>query len=563
MLPLDAFHQIVAPVAGSLPVSALVAAVPLVVLFVLLGVFKAPAWASSVATLCVCVLLSVVGWRMPAGQALSATAEGVFFGACQIMWILIAALWLYNLTVTLGWDAVLRGILRGISDDLRVLSLLVAFAFGALLEGLAGFGAPVAIAAAMLASTGMPKLKAAAVAMVGNTAPVTFGAIGAPITALGTAAASAGLGGGSDPSVLAVAFGVMGGRQSPVVAILVPLFILAIVDGKRGLKDCWPVALVCGLAFAAAQFVCASYLSYMITDIVAGVFCLLVMLVLLRFVQPGHPMRAEAGEDQESTPGPAHNATGAARIWGALAPYAIIVALFSLSQLPPVKTWVSSTLTTIFTWPGLNECKNSAGTASCVSTGINLYSVLSSGCYLALGALITTVVYRMTWKRSLGVLGETIASLRFTIVTIAAVLGIAYVMNASGMTISLGTALASAGAAFAFVSPVLGWLGVAITGSDTSSNALFGGMQVVAAQQVWPGSVPHEILMATSNSTGGGMGKMISPQSLSVAAAAVDLPNKEGEIFRRVLGWSVSLLIIVAVLVTLQATVLTGMIPVP
>ena len=566
MLPLDVFQQLPEAIGGSLALSALVAALPLVVLFVLLGVFKAPAWISSLATLLVCVILSIVGWQMPADQSLSATALGIFFGACQIMWLLIAALWLYNLTVKLGWDKVLRDLLRGISDDLRVLSILIAFCFGALIEGLAGFGTPVAITAAMMAATGMPKLKAAAVCMLANTAPVAFGSIGAPITALGNSASAIGGAGTFEPANLAITFGEMAGRQSPFMALLVPFFLLAMVDGKRGLKDCWHIALVAGASFGIAQYIASNFISYMVTDLIASSFALLVTILALRLVKPTNPMVADGVADEGELTA-AQRTTGAARIWGALAPYAIIVVIFALSQIPAIKAWISTVdgkaARWAFVWPGLADCKNAAGTGSCVTTTVNLYSVLSTGCYLAIGALITALVYKMAIGKTFKVLGETLFSLRFTIITIASVLGVAYILNASGMTISLGMAIASVGAAFAFLSPVLGWLGVAITGSDTSSNALFGGMQVAAAQSVPGWGVEHQVLMATSNSTGGVMGKMISPQSLSVAAAASGMLNKEGEIFRKVLLWSIGLLIIFAVLVVLQATVLTWMIPLP
>jgi len=562
-----------------------VAALPLVLLFILLGVFKAPAWISSLSALVLCVILSIVGWQMPFGQSMSATLLGIFNGLFQIMWLLVAALWLYNTTVKLGWDRVLRDLMRGISDDLRVLSILIAFSFGALIEGLAGFGTPVAITAGIMAATGMPKLKAAAVCMLANTAPVAFGSVGAPITALGTAAAAKFGDGASyaigsvDPTVLSTTFGAMIGRQSPFMAIIVPFFLLFMVDGIRGVKDCWHIALVGGVSFALVQFLASNYVSYMITDILASLFSLLVLILFLRAVQPKNKMAAEVVQDEGELL-PSQKTTGAARVWGALAPYLVIVVLFSVSKIPVIASWLSSTLTPHsvnaatgksqagFIWPGLADCHGPAAAdgsvgGACVSATVNLYSVLSSGFILAIGALITAAIYKLAIGKSFKVLGATIVSLRYTIITIGCVLGIAYIMNASGITLSLGMALAGVGAAFVAVSPVLGWLGVALTGSDTSSNALFGSMQVAAAQGVWPGSIPHQVLAASTNSSGGVMGKMISPQSLSVAAAAAGLLNKEGEIFRKVLPWSIVLLVIFAALVTLQGTVLTGMIPVP
>ncbi len=570
MLPLEVFTQILDPIVN-LGLSALVAAVPLLVLFVLLGVFKAPAWISSVVTLVICVVLSIVGWQMPFSQSISATLEGIFFGLCQIMWLLVCALWLYNLSVKLGWDRVLRDLMRSISDDLRVLSILVAFCFGALIEGLAGFGTPVAITAAIMAATGMPKLKAAAVCMLANTAPVAFGSVGAPITALGTSAAGLFGDGNHNPADLAVLFGKMAGHQSPIMAIIVPFLLLAMVDGKRGVKDAWHIALVAGVSFAVAQYLASNFISYMVTDVISAGFSLLVLILVLRVLKPKNPMVADIVEEETTGEAlPALSATGAARVWGAVAPYVTIIVIFGLSQIPPIKSALTGFFTADpktkvdFVWPGLAECMNTAGTGPCVSPNITLYSILQAGCLLAISALIVTAIYKMNIGTSFKVFGKTIVDLRYTIITIAAVLGIAYIMNASGMTITLGTAIASVGVAFAFFSPVLGWLGVALTGSDTSANALFGSMQVSAAQTVWGvQDIHHQVLMATSNSTGGVMGKMISPQSLSVAAAAAGMLNQEGTIFRKVLPWSLGLLIVFGGLVVLQSTVLTGMIPLP
>jgi lactate permease len=556
-------------VGESLALSALVAALPLVVLFLALGVFKIAAWKASLATLVVSILLAIFVWQMPFNFAASSTAEGIFFGICQIMWILIPAVWMYNLTVKLGWDKVLRDLLRGITDDLRILAILIAFCFGALLEALAGFGTPVAITAALLVAAGMKPLKSAVVCMVANTAPVAFGAMGAPITSLG-ASASGAWATQVDAATLAETFGAMAGRQSPFMALIVPLFLVFLVDGKRGLKDTWHIALSAGAIFAVFQFLASNFIGYQITDVIASCACILGILVILRFVKPKNPVLAEfSTADEEQTA--AMKTTGAARVWGAIAPYVIVVIIFSLSQIPVIKTaittWAAGNKAKnlpshlVFTWPGLTGCFN-AGTSACVNPSINLWSVLSTGTLLFLGGVITAIIYKMNIGVAAKVFGKTVATLKWTIVTIASVLGIAYIMNASGITVSLGTALAvGTGAAFAFVSPILGWLGVAITGSDTSSNALFGSMQVVAAQTQWPGNEAMQVLMATSNSTGGCMGKMISPQSLSVAAAAAGMVNQEGEIFRKVIGWSLVLLIIFALLVTAQAYLLPMMIP--
>ncbi len=584
------FIQPLSPVGGSLALSALVAALPLVVLFVMLGVFKIPAWKSALVAVILSVLLAVAAWGMPIATALTATGQGVFFGIFQIMWILVSAIWLYNLSVKHGWDKVLGELLQSISTDMRVLAILIAFCFGALLEALAGFGSPVAITAAMLVAAGMKPIRAAVVCMVANTAPVAFGAMGAPITTLGNSAFPILTQGAfASATQASITFGHMAGRQSPIMALFIPLFLVWLVDGRRGLKQTWGIALTAGAVFAACQFISSNFIAYEVTDVIASVVTIIVIVVVLRFRKAGethadHVATRVSVEDHMV----AAKATGGARIWGAIAPYVIVVAVFALSQIPAIKTWLVNTFTLIFNWPGLQSAnfpkgadgkvlaqpldfcgivtaaQANAGTLTSCSLGqVNLYSALSTGTFLFIAGVITAIVYRMSPKEAAGVFGRTVKSLAFTIVTVASVLAIAYIMNGSGMTISLGSALAAAGAAFAVMSPVLGWLGVAITGSDTSSNALFGGMQVAAAKGVWPGSLAHEILMATSNSTGGVMGKMISPQSLSVAAAATGMLNQEGEIFRKVVGWSLVLLAVFAVLVVLQSTVLVGMVPLP
>ena len=584
------FIQPLAPVGGSAALSALVAAVPLITLFVMLGVFKIAAWKSALVAVTLGFILAVAVWGMPFVTAATTTFQGVFIGLFQIMWILISAIFLYNLSVAHGWDKVLGELLQSISTDMRVLAILIAFCFGALLEALAGFGSPVAITAAMLVAAGMKPIRAAVVCMVANTAPVAFGAMGAPITVLGTTTFPILTQGAfANAAQASITYGHMAGRQSPIMALFIPLFLVALVDGVRGLKQTWGVALTAGAVFAACQFVASNFIAYEVTDVIASVVTIVVIVVLLRFRKDGntHADHVATKVTVESHL-KAASATGAARVWGAIAPYVIVVTVFALSQIPAIKAWLAKTFAFVFNWPGLQSgsfTKNadgsvvaqpldfcgivtggqaSAGTVTSCSLGqVNLYGVLATGTFLFLAGLITAAVYRMGPKETAGVFGKTVKSLAFTIVTVSSVLAIAYIMNGSGMTISLGSALAAAGVAFAALSPVLGWLGVAITGSDTSSNALFGGMQVAAAKGVWPGSLAHEILMATSNSTGGVMGKMISPQSLSVAAAATGMLNQEGEIFRKVVGWSILLLAIFAVLVVLQSTVLIGMVPVP
>ncbi|PKQ23945.1 MAG: lactate transporter, partial [Actinobacteria bacterium HGW-Actinobacteria-5] len=333
------FIQPLAPVGGSAALSALVAAVPLITLFVMLGVFKIAAWKSALVAVTLGFILAVAVWGMPFVTAATTTFQGVFIGLFQIMWILISAIFLYNLSVAHGWDKVLGELLQSISTDMRVLAILIAFCFGALLEALAGFGSPVAITAAMLVAAGMKPIRAAVVCMVANTAPVAFGAMGAPITVLGTTTFPILTQGAfANAAQASITYGHMAGRQSPIMALFIPLFLVALVDGVRGLKQTWGVALTAGAVFAACQFVASNFIAYEVTDVIASVVTIAVIVVLLRFRKGGntHADHVATKVTVESHL-KAASATGAARVWGAIAPYVIVVTVFALSQIPAIK----------------------------------------------------------------------------------------------------------------------------------------------------------------------------------------------------------------------------------
>ncbi|MEE2524439.1 L-lactate permease [Pseudarthrobacter sp. J75] len=574
------FQQILDPIAGSLVLSALCAALPLLLLFVLLGVFKVKAPKAALAGLALSLMLAIVGWQMPVGQALSATAAGIFYGLFPILWILINALWIYRLTVATPWFEVLGRTIRSISNDLRILSILIAFCFGALLESLAGFGAPVAISAAMLMAAGMKPLKSAVVSLLANTAPVAFGAMAAPIIALNGVT-------GLPLDELSS----MAGRQTPFIALIVPLLLVFIVDGRRGLKQTWPVALVAGVAFGAAQFVTSNFFAVELTDVVAAVVTVAAVLLMLKVWQPKESVSAEAAAGsaeaavevaRAGAAGSRHAASGnapttgiaspgdtsaaaatvdsnrpaARQIWMAIAPYLIIIAVFSVAQIPSVKTWLGQVGSVTFAWPGLHITDAAGNPVS--GTKFKLDHLKATGTLLLFSGLITMALYKITASQGLKIYRDTLVQLRWTIVTVTAVLGLSFVMNLSGQTTTLGFALASAGGFFAILSPLIGWIGVALTGSDTSSNSLFGQMQATAAEQT--GLSP--VLMAASNSSAGVMGKMLSLQNLAVASAAVGLDGAEGTLFRKLIGWSLALLALITVLIFLQSTpVLDWMVP--
>ena len=565
------FEQVLDPILGSLAVSAAVAALPLAALFILLGVFKMKAAYAALVSLAVAMALAVFGWRMPVTQLLSATVEGAFYGLFPILWILVNALWIYKLTVVTGWFEVLGRTIRSISPDLRILSILVAFCFGALLESLAGFGAPVAISAAMLLAAGMKPIRAAVVSLLANTAPVAFGAMAAPTI--------------DDLAAMA-------GRQTPFVAILIPLVLVFVVDGTRGLRQTWPVALVAGFVFGLAQFVTSNYFAVELTDVVAAVATVAAVLVMLRFWQPKQIVglgadgdvvvqtRTEAAVAESIRSGissrstetigggavvatatatsgtPVPQRTGPRSVWMALAPYLAIMAIFSVAQIPAIKTWLTEVGSVVFQWPGLDVVDASGAPAPAVT--FKLEHLKATGTLLLFSGIVTMALYRVGVRDAARAYRDTLVQLRWTILTVTVVLALSFVMNLSGQTASLGFGLAATGGLFVLLSPVIGWFGVALTGSDTSSNSLFGLLQVTAARQV--GLDP--VLMAAANSSAGVLGKMLSVQNLAVAAAAVGMVGSEGELFRKLIGWSLGLLVFLTIVIVLQAgPVLGWMVP--
>ena len=532
------FQQDPDPIAASLLISALVAAIPIVLLFVLLGVFKVKAPFAALAALAVAIVLAIAGWRMPVVQTLSAAGAGIFYGIFPILWILVNALWVYKLTVATPWSEVFGRTIRSVSNDLRILSILVAFCFGALLESLAGFGAPVAISAAMLLAAGMKPLKAAMVSLLANTAPVAFGALAAPIFAL------VGVTGLPLHDLASMA-----GRQTPFIAALVPLLLVFLVDGRRGVRETWPVAVVAGVVFAIVQFVTSNFFAVELTDVFAAVATIIVVLLMLRVWHPRHEV--SMGPDGEP---PVVRPT-LREIAMSVAPYAVIITVFSLAQLPAIKGWLGEVGTVTFRWPGL-DVVSAAGTPV-AGQDMHFDHLKATGTLLFLSGLITVVLYRIRPGLAARTYGATVKQLRWTIVTVTAVLGLSFVMNLSGQTSTLGTALASAGGFFVVLSPLIGWIGVAITGSDTASNSLFGQLQVTAAAAT--GLPP--VLMAAANSSAGVLGKMLSLQNLAVASAAVGLEGSENQLFRKLVPWSLGLLALITVLIVLQSSVLLWMVP--
>jgi lactate permease len=545
------YQQVYDPVGDSLGLTAIFAVLPLITLFVLLGGLRWSAPRAAVASLGVAIVVALAVYSMPLGQSLNAALLGAVFGLFPIMWIVWNAIWVYNMTEATGHFAVLRRSFGRISNDQRVQAVIIAFCFGALLEALAGFGTPVAITAVMLIALGFQPIKAAAVALVANTAPVAFGAIATPIITLAEIT-------GLPKEDL----GAMVGRQTPALALFVPLILVGMVDGMRGVRQAWPAAVVGGLVFALGQFACANYISVELTDIVASLLATGAIVMLLQVWQPSEPIIggrftrgpaiagaavADPALESEVRRKQEDHRDSRGEIAAAYAPYAIIIAVFALAQIGAIKTFLEDAGTE-FGWPGLDVTNADGEAVSATTFSFNWLG--ATGTLLLLSGLLTMVALRVAPGRALRVYGRTLNQLKWATLTVVAVLALAYVMNLSGQTITLGLWIAGAGGVLAFLSSIIGWLGVAVTGSDTSSNSLFGALQVSAAKEAGL----DQTLLAAANSSGGVLGKMISPQNLAIGAAAVGLGGREGEIFRRVLGWSLVLLLIMCVLVYLQST---------
>ncbi len=554
------FQPDLAPL-GGLTVSALVALLPLATMFFTLGVLRWKAHWAGLSSLAVAILVAVFAFQMPFGLAALTATQGAAFGIFPITWIVLTAVWLYELTVVSGRFEDLRATFNLISDDPRILAILIAFCFGGLLEALAGFGAPVAITGVMLMAVGFPAFRAAATVLLANTAPVAFGAIAIPIITAGNLT-----------GIPYTEIGAYVGHQTPVLALFVPLLLVLIADGWRGVRETWPVALSIGIAFAVAQWVSATWLSVELTDVIASLAGLGVGVGVLQLWKPRGTEEAKvrlAGiHDEEAKAGlvstlnlERHAITARptqGRIWMALFPYLLIIAVFALAKLVKSLESALESTTLLIPWPGLDgRLLTDTGEVS-TSTIYKFQWLSSPGTLLLLSGIVVAIVYRVPAAEAVRTFGRQVYKLRWTFLTIGSVLALAYVMNLSGQTITIGTWIAGTGAAFAFLSPILGWIGTAVTGSDTSANALFATLQQSAAE----GAGIDPTLLVASNTAGGVVGKMISPQNLAIAATAVGLVGHESDIFRKVIWWSLGLLLALCLLIGLQSTpVLSWMLP--
>lgn len=530
--------QVVNPL-GNIGLSALVAAVPIFFLFIALAGLRMKGHIAGLITVVLAIIVAVAAFGMPAQHALLSTLYGALYGMWPIGWIVVTVVFLYNLTVKTGQFEIIKDSIASITDDRRLQALLIAFSFGAFLEGAAGFGTPVAITAAMLVGLGFNPLYAAGLCLIANTAPVAFGAIGIPII---TAGAVTGLD--------AMAISQMTGRQLPLLSLFVPFWLVVIMSGWKGAREVLPAILVSGLSFAGMQWFSSNYLSPMLPDIMSSLSSIVCLVLFLRVWKPKKVWRF-AEEPAATLKIKQHSPGSILKAWS---PFIILTILIGDWGLNPVKALLDMS-TIKFHMTGLDQMILVGGKPLEVIYKFNVLS--AAGTAILITAIITAFILRISPGMFFRTLGETLKSMRFALLTIASVLGFAYVANWSGMTPTLGKAFTITGAIFPFMSAFLGWLGVFITGSDTSANALFGNMQRVTAESM--GINP--ILTVATNSSGGVAAKMISPQSIVVGCASTGLQGKEGDLFRFTLPHSIFFTVLVGFISMLQAYVFPWMIP--
>ncbi|UZJ59861.1 lactate permease LctP family transporter [Pseudomonas sp. KU26590] len=567
---MQTWQQLYTPL-GGLGLSALVAVIPIIFFFLALAIFRLKGHVAGAITLLLAILIAIFAFQMPADMAVASAGYGFLYGLWPIAWIIIAAVFLYKLTVKSGQFEIIRSSVMSITDDQRLQVLLIGFCFGAFLEGAAGFGAPVAITAALLVGLGLNPLYAAGLCLIANTAPVAFGALGIPIIVAGQVS-------GLDPFKI----GAMAGRQLPLLSVFVPFWLMFMMDGVKGVKETWPAALVAGGSFAIVQFLTSNFVGPELPDITSALVSLVSLTFFLKVWQPARSADAQlagkSGGAAVMAGGPGiGNAGGfgqprttkkspysAGTIIKAWSPFLILTVVVTIWTLKPFKALFAAggplqALTMNFPVPHLDQLVMKMAPIVANPTAmpaVYKFDLLAaSGSAILISAILAMIVLRITPKTGLTTFKETLIELRWAIVSIGMVLAFAFVMNYSGMSSTLALVLAGTGSAFPFFSPFLGWLGVFLTGSDTSSNALFGSLQATTAHQLGV----SDVLMVAANSSGGVTGKMISPQSIAVACAATGLVGKESDLFRFTLKHSIFFATIVGCITYAQAYWFTGM----
>jgi lactate permease len=518
---------------GSLLPSAAVGALPVVVLLGLLGLWHVRAHYAALAGLGTAVAVAMFVFGMPAPLSMAAVGDGALYGLFPIGWIVLNAIFVYAITVETGTFDTVRESVLGIAEDRRIQTLLIAFCFGAFVEGTAGFGTPVAISAAMLIGLGFKPLPAAGLSLIGNTAPVAFGALGTPIIAL------AGV-----THLPLNDLSAMVGKQLPIFAMIIPFWLIWVMAGWRAIGEVWPACLVAGVSFGAMQYFISNHFGPTLVDIGASLTSIVALLALLKVWKPRTVWRFPH-EAAVTTPHVARHTTG--QVLRAWMPWGILSVLLFLWGLPAVKTWINAHSLITFNVPYLHQMVQRTPPVVAVAKAEDAIFTLNwlsaSGTALLLTGVISGALLGLGPRALLRIYGQTLVKVRVSLLTISAMMALGFVTRYGGLDASMGLAFAQTGAAFAFFSPLLGWLGVALTGSDTSSNVLFGNLQQISAQQV--GVSP--LLAAAANSSGGVMGKMIDAQSIVVAGVATAQHGHEGEILRYVFWHSLALACLVGV----------------
>ncbi len=553
---LQNWQQIYDPM-GNIWLSSIVALIPIVFFFLALAVFRMKGSVAGTITVVLALLVSLFAYGMPTQMAFASLGYGFLYGLWPIAWIIIGALFLYKISVKTGQFDVIRSSILSITEDQRLQMLLVGFAFGTFLEGAAGFGAPVAITAALLVGLGFKPLYAAGLCLIVNTAPVAFGAMGIPIIVAGQVS-------GVDTMEISQ----MVGRQLPFMVPIVLIWIMAIMDGWRGVKETWPAIFVASFSFSMAQYLTSNFVGPELPDITAAIASLVTLTILLKYWKPKHIFRFQ-DEDvkvNETIVAEVRKKYTLGQIAKAWSPFAVLTAMVTIWSIKPFKDLFAkdgplSDLVFSIKVPYLHQMIEKMPPVVPEITdydAIYKFDWLSAtGTAIMIAAIITIIYLKMKPKEAVNAFTETVGELKTPIYSIGMVLSFAFIANYSGMSATLALALAHTGHAFTFFSPFLGWIGVFLTGSDTSANALFAALQATTAQQI---GVP-EVLLVAANTSGGVTGKMISPQSIAIACAAVGLVGKESDLFRFTVKHSITFTVMIGIIITLQAYVFPWMIP--
>jgi lactate permease len=549
------FHQLLTPVAANLGFSCLVAMLPVLAVLLLLGALRLAAWVSALVGLIVGVLVAVLPWQMPIPLAVQSMLNGATFALWPVMWIVVNSLLLYNLAVRSGrFEAFRRWVVTHLPNDRRIVLVVLGFCFGALLEGIAGFGAPVAIISSLLILVGFPALDALVFVLIFNTTPVAFGALGVPVTVLGAVT-----------NLPAPVLGAMIGRQLPILATILPFYVIALYGGWRSVRKLWPVLLVAGGSFGVTQFVVSNFIDYTLTDVLASLGSLIVTVLFLRVWHAGEP---EPEFKISRTPSSGASSTSAnvastdlasmdpgftIPAWQGWLPWLILTVVVILWGAFKVQLIGQHNLS----WPVLDKAIAITLYHDKPYAAVWTFQPLASGTAILLSALIFSLLVRLSPAAFLQCVGRTIRQAWLAVITVMLIVALAYLMNYSGLAYTLGQGAASTGHLFILFSPFLGWVAVILSGSDTSGNALFGNLQVVAARQLHL----SPILFAATNSSGGVMGKMISPQNIATGVSVTNLKGHEGAVFARTFIHSIVMTLLLVVLVVVQQYLIPGIVP--